>query len=332
MLDFITDMLECPSCLGRLEWEIEKQTGERIESAEARCQLCAAVYPVLEGIGVFLTPDLPRNDLWEQLDSGLVQYLHQNPELEQRLLDVPLEALSPADQFLRGMVLEARGAFEQARLIFEAANAGLYTPEYLICRESQFHYLIEHLKNSLDPIVDLASGRCELVEEILGEVDRPVVVTDFSPGILRRNQRWLQYFDLYDNVSLLAFDARKTPFKGRCVHTMTTNMGLANIENPGVLMSELRRVVAGTFWAISVFYPSEDTANAQAIEELGLSSFLFRESAQENFTTAGWKPQVVNVCEGRALPTPGSEIITGVQIDGLPVAETHLAWCTLRST
>lgn len=331
MLDFITDMLECPSCHGRLEWEIEKQIGERIESAEARCQLCAADYPVREGIGVFLTLDLPRNDLWEQLDSGLVQYLHQNPELEQRLLDVPLEALSPADQFMRAVVLEARGEFEQARMIFEAANAGLYTPEYHICRESQLHYLIEHLKNSLDPIVDLASGRCELVEEILREVDRPVVATDFSPAILRRDRRWLQHFDLYDNVSLLAFDARKTPFKGRCVHTMTTNLGLANIENPGALMSELRRITGGTFWALSVFYPPEDTANAEAIDELGLSSFLFRASAQENFSAAGWKSLVVNVCEGRALPTPGSDIIAGVQIDNLPAAETRLEWCILRA-
>jgi uncharacterized protein YbaR (Trm112 family) len=331
MLDFITDMLECPSCHGRLEWEIEKQTGERIESAEARCQVCAAVYPIREGIGVFLTPDLPRNDLWEQLDNGLIQHLRQNPELEQRLMDNPLEALSSADQFLRAVILEARGDFEQARMIFEAANAGLYTPEYHICRESQFHYLIEHLKNSLDPIVDLASGRCELVEEILREVDRPVVATDFSPAVLRRDQRWLQYFDLYDNVSLLAFDARKTPFKGRCVHTMTTNLGLANIEDPGVLMSELRRFTAGTFWALSVFYPPEDTANAQAIGELGLSSFLFRASAQENFSAAGWKSTVVNVCEGRALPTPGSDIIAGVQIDSLPAAETRLEWCILRA-
>ncbi len=332
MLDFIIDMLQCPSCHAGLDWEINEQTGERIERAEARCQVCGAAYPIREGIGVFLTPDLPRNDLWEQLDSGLIQHLRRNPELEQRLMDTPQEALSPADQFLRGLVLEARGSFDQAKVIFEAASEGLYTPEYQICRESQFHYLIEHLKNSLDPIVDLASGRCELVEEILEEVDRPVVVTDFSPGILRRNQRWLQHFDLYDNVSLLAFDARRTPFKDRCVRTMTTNMGLANIENPGALMSELRRVVVGTFWAISVFYPPEDTANTQAIEELGLSSFLFRESAEESFTTSGWKSQVVNVCEGRALPTPKSEIITGAQIDGLPVAETHLAWCTLRST
>lgn len=36
------------------EWEISQRKGKRIERAEARCKGCAAVYPVLEGVGVYL--------------------------------------------------------------------------------------------------------------------------------------------------------------------------------------------------------------------------------------------------------------------------------------
>lgn len=332
MLDFVADMLQCPSCHADLDWDVKEQVGERIKDADIRCRACAAVYSVRDEIGLFLTTELSLNDSWEQVDHGLIRYLNEHPDLEQCLMDTPLEMLTPADQFLRGLALETRGNFEQAKMILESANARMYTPEYHICRESQFHFLIERLKNSRDPIVDLASGRCELVEEMTANLDCPVIASDFSPSVLRLNQRRLKYFDRYANVSLIAFDARRTPFKDRCIRTMTTNLGLANIENPDALMKELRRVVWGTFWAISVFYPPEDAANAEAIDHLGISPFLFHTSAQENFTAAGWKSMVVNICEGRALPTPASEIFPAIQIDNLPVAETHLEWSILRAT
>ena len=37
-------------------------------------------YPVREGIGLFLLPDLPRNDLWEQAESQLSRYLREHTE------------------------------------------------------------------------------------------------------------------------------------------------------------------------------------------------------------------------------------------------------------
>jgi len=63
MREELVAMLECPVCHGELHWRIAEQRGERIETAEAVCTGCAATYPVREGIGVFLTPDLPRRDL-----------------------------------------------------------------------------------------------------------------------------------------------------------------------------------------------------------------------------------------------------------------------------
>ncbi len=60
-------MFACPACHGTLKWNIMEQRVVRIEAAEALCTACGAVYPVREGIGLFLTPDLPRNDLWESL-------------------------------------------------------------------------------------------------------------------------------------------------------------------------------------------------------------------------------------------------------------------------
>ena len=334
MHSFILDMLQCPACRGSLDWQIEERQDERIEAAMARCTACEATYPVRQGIGIFLTPDLPRNDLWEQVDNQLARYLSEQPGLEQRLMHAPLEALEPADRFYRAMVLEERGALAQAKAIYDRAITELYTPEYLICYESQIHYLIDSLYGCDDPVVDLSSGRADLVQEMAGQLQCPILATDFSPRVLRRDQRWFQFFGLYDRISLLAFDARRTPFKDGAVKTMTTNLGLANIQHPGPLLKELRRIVSGRFLAISAFYPeggANAAANAAAIEELGQSDLLFRSRVYKHFVAAGWNLQPANLCQGRALPTPTSQILGGAGIDSLPVVETMLEWATLQA-
>ncbi|MBS1251409.1 MAG: Ubiquinone/menaquinone biosynthesis C-methyltransferase UbiE [Anaerolineales bacterium] len=323
---YLIEMLECPVCHDELEWRISRRRGERIESAEARCQGCAAVYPVLEGVGLFLTPDPPRNDLWGQVDSQLAKYLREHSEVEQRLMDVSADELAPADLFYRALVLEERGEYEAAKELEEQAKAGIYTEGYLACSESQRNYVIERLSESDGPIVDTASGRCYLVEEMARRLECLIVATDLSPRVLRQDRRRLESFGLYDKISLLAFDARRTPFRNGAVGTLTTNVGLSNIEEPGNLLSELRRVVGGQFLAISHFYPEGDEVNAMALREAGLSSLIFRNAATDAFIATGWEVGIVNECSGRAEPTPKSEVLGGAQVDAFPVQETMLQW------
>lgn len=329
MLDSIVDMLQCPACGGKLTWQVNERERERILDAQAQCSNCSADYPVREGIGVFLTPDLPRDDLWEQVDDRLLQHLEENPDTERRLMGVPAEHLSPADRFFRALVHEGRGEFTQAKAILDEVSASLYTPEYLACFESQINFIIGQLPENEAPIVDLATGRGDFIQEVLKRQPRPVIASDFSLSVLRRDRRWLRFFDLYDRVSLLAFDARRTPFKDGAVGTMTTNQGLANIRQPGELLQELHRVVADKFLAISVFYPPQDRENAEAIQQFGLEEMLYRSSAERHFARAGWSLRAENCCSGRALPTPSAEILAGAGIDGLPAVETTLEWCSL---
>ena len=331
MHSFLKEMLECPACHGRLLWKIGRQDGDQIEAGEAICSACAARYPIRDGIGLFLTPDLPRNDLWEQADSGLVQYLKEHPEIERQLLENPLESLSPADLFFRAMALEAQGEFAEAQQVEAISNQGLYTAEYLDCWASQTDYLLDWLAAGDGPIIDLASGRGYLVGQMARRLERPVVATDFSPLVLRRNRRWLQAVGLDERVSLLAFDARRTPFRDGAVETMTTNLGLPNIEEPGELLHELHRVVSGDLLSISHFYPEDDEVNGQALREAGLDLLLTRRSAVAQFVQAGWQVELLNVCRGAARPTPAGVLLEGAQVDGLPAAETTLEWCVLRA-
>lgn len=332
MHTYLLDMLECPVCHGQLDWNISEHTEQRINAAEATCTTCAAIYPVRDGIGLFLKPDAPRSDLWERMDSGLVRYLREQSDLERLLLETPLEMLNPADQFFRALLLEAQGNYREARIAEETANRGLYAAEYLACWTSQFDYVIAQLAATSGPIVDLASGRCYLVETLANRLQRPVVATDFSPTVLHHDRHRLENSGVYDFVSLLAFDARHTPFKTGSVATLTTNLGLPNIEAPGALLAELRRIVAGVFLAISHFYAESDEANAPAIRAAQLDALLYKRSALERYREADWEVEVKNAHIGAARPTPKSNVVEGASIDGLPVAATDLEWCVLRST
>ncbi|MBN1317706.1 MAG: hypothetical protein JXA42_19640 [Anaerolineales bacterium] len=94
-------------------------------------------------------------------------------------------------------------------------------------------------------------------------------------------------------------------------------------------MEELRRVIGGTFLAISCFYPEDDAINRAALEKLGLDVFTYRRSALQNFETAGWQVTVENICKSGVKPTPVGEVLVGATVDTLPVVETELEWCVL---
>ncbi|UCG25046.1 MAG: hypothetical protein JSW55_03365 [Chloroflexota bacterium] len=331
MHEFLTDWLVCPACHDDLVWRIEERAGAHIESGQALCQACEEAYPIRDGIGVFLLPDLPRDDLWQDVDSALVKYLRDKPDVDERLMGVPLESLAPADQFFRAMAAEERGDFDEATRAETLANQRLYTAECRACSDSQGAYVIEQLAGYDGPVVDLASGRGHLVERMIGDSDRLVVATDFSLKVLQRNRRWLKHLRQYEKVSLLAFDARRTPMRTGIVPLLTTYLGLPNVEQPGELLAELRRIVAGAFLAVSHFYPTDDQANGQALRQAGLDALLFKQSALDRFAESGWLAEVANACAGPARRTPTGVVIEGAVIDGFPVAETQLEWCVIEA-
>ena len=332
MHSYLIEMLQCPSCRGPLSWTIGEQNDDRILDAAADCADCRASYPIRDGIGIFLTPDLPRDDLWEEGSQQLSELLRDRPDLEPRLMDVSLSDLGPADLFFRGLLHEERKEFDEAHEAFERARVGLYTNEYRACSEAQFAFVIDELRAGEGPLVDLASGRGYLVLELARAMTRPIVATDFSPRVLRRDRERLIHHNLYEAVSLLAFDARRTPFRDGAVETMTTNLGLPNIREPGKLLEELRRTVSGRLLAISHFFPEEDEANRAALREHALIESMLRKPLITAFADAGWQASTRNEIRGRARPTPVGEVIEGAGIDALPVAETLLEWCVIDAS
>jgi uncharacterized protein YbaR (Trm112 family) len=329
MKEYLVDMLCCPDCHEELVWIVEEKLDDHIDVGVAACEGCGVSYPIRDGIGFFLTDELEREDLWEQVDSALTQHLREHPELDARLMKVPLEALGPADQLFRAMILEERGDFAGAELAEDRAHEGLYTQDYLRCWGMQVETLIEAVKDSDGPIVDLASGRCYLMGKLIGQSNAPIIASDFSPRVLRRNRRWLQFKGYYDLVSLLAFDARKTPFRDRSIETLTTNLGVPNIRGTGELFHELRRIVSGRFLAISHFFP-EDDGNREVIEQFELGDAVYKTRLVEKMSATGFQVNTGVSCVGKASPTPVGVVMEGMPVDGLPVEETELEWCVVE--
>jgi uncharacterized protein YbaR (Trm112 family) len=329
MKEYLIDMLCCPVCHEELGWSVEEKVDDHIEDGVAACEGCGVSYPIRDGIGLFLTDELEREDLWEQVDSALAKHLREYPELDAQLIKVPLEALGPADQLFRAMILEERGDFAGAELAEDRAQGGLYTQDYLRCWQSQVDTLIEAVKDSDGPIVDLASGRCYLVGKLIGQTNAPIIASDFSPRVLRRNRRWLQFKSYYDRVSLLAFDARKTPFKDRSIETLTSNLGVPNIRGTSELFRELRRIVSGRFLAISHFFPDDD-GNRDVIEQFELGDAVYRARLTENMSAAGFEVKFNAACVGKASPTPVGVVLEDMPVDGLPVERTEYEWCVVE--
>jgi uncharacterized protein YbaR (Trm112 family) len=328
MHTYLMDMLQCPICHGELAWDVTDRSQDCVETGSARCTSCEATYPIQEGIGVFLAPEQQHEGMWEQ-ESRQERYVREHPEVERQLLDAPLETLNPADQFFRARVLEARSQFAEAKAAWERSQEGLYTAASRAAVESQFDELVELVSASDGPIIDLASGRCYLVERLLRALRRLVVATDIDLPVLRRDRHYLEFWGLYERVSLLACDARCTPFRDGAVETMTTFVGLASIREPGDILAELRRVVSGTLLAISVFYPPDDEIHAPAIRKAGLEETVFRPSALEAFAAAGWQVDVANARTATVRPTPKGVLLEEFQVDGFPLAETTQESCVL---
>jgi hypothetical protein len=177
-------------------------------------------------------------------------------------------------------------------------------------------------------VVDIASGRGFLVERLAHAGDRPVVATDFSISALRRSRKRFSVLGLGEQVSYLAVDARCTPFADAGLPLLTTYLGLPNLEEPGPAVGELRRITAGSFYAVSCLYEDGDP-NEPAIRALG-TPLALRSELLGAMESAGWRVEIAEHCPARMAPTPRGEIIDA-GIDTIPEVETVADWVLLRA-
>lgn len=325
----LKSLLQCPECSGELFWSNEELRSDSfIVSCDIQCSQCNKKYIIKNEIAYFLA-DLERNDLWEQADSSLVKYVQSNPDIEKKLMDSPIDQLSPADVFFRSFILEEKGEYEIADKLHETSLQQIYTKEYNKCFKSQIDY-VSSIQMSDKPILDIASGKGYLVFELLKKRKNHILMSDFSPTVIRANYKKLRHYNLLDRVSLFVFDARKTPFKTDSIELMTSNVGLNNIEKPLGLLVELKRILSGDFYSIMHFFQENDLEHKKIITDFNLAELNFFTSAREEFSKAKFDVSFENTCHSFCKPTPKGEIIK-VEIDGLPIHDTTIQWSVVHA-
>ncbi|SHH73736.1 Methyltransferase domain-containing protein [Clostridium collagenovorans DSM 3089] len=326
MHKYLMDMLQCPFCHSNLTWDISNETEERLIEGHALCTQCNATYEIHDGIGVFLTPELQRNDLWEESNTLFLEH----PELVDALMEHENNDLCATDRFVKAMLLDEQGNFEEAMPLFKNARADLYTKDIVKGTESQLEFLCNYLKNSCDPIVDIASGRCYLVEELAKNLDNYIVATDFSPSILKRDKAALEHLGLYNKVSLLSFDARLTPFKDASVKIMTSNLGLANIQDSANVLNELRRVLEGELLFINHFYAENDEPNINVLKYFKVDTFATEKTTKEAFKASNLDLKIANELFAYSTPISKGEIIDAAP-DITPIVATNISLHILKA-
>jgi len=279
------------------------------------CSSCGIEYASEDGISLLIPLGSAVSDLWEEAESGLSRTLRENPELEHALLDPPAVELAPADAFLRALVLEERGDGDEV----DAAFARLHPPETLACMGSQIEALCARVGNERGLVVDLASGRGMLLERLRRTVRGRLVATDVSPRVLRRARR--------NGIEAIACDVRRLPFADASVDCATTFLGVNNVQQPGELLAELRRV-ARRLLAVHLVY-ERGTANDRELEELGLAPLAYREPLLGALAAAGWEVEIVSSCTAVLEPTPVGVVLEGAVLDRLPVEPVAGTWLTI---
>ncbi len=157
------------------------------------------------------------------------------------------------------------------------------------------------------------------------------MATDFSPTILVRNKEYFKFKGLYNRLSLIAFDARKTPFRDNSIVTMTSNMGIQNIEKPGEVISEMNRITKREFICVMFFIDKDDEVHMGLFNEFGNVAYATRDNALETFKILGWDIKICNSVTANIKPTPKGEIIKDAMIDGFPIRDTKIEFCVVQA-
>jgi len=240
------------------------------------------------------------------------------------LLESPLDELNGADLFLRATVLEERHGYATARDSYTVADERLYSADVREARDAMLTRVVELVARGDGRVADIATGRGTLLERLLEGTERPLVATDVSETVLGRVRARLGT----ERIEYIVADARTLPFEDGSVPTVVSHLGLANVPDANPLLRELRRV-SRELIATHVFFRNDDERNLAAAHEFGLGGLATRDAALSAFAAAGWSAAVDLEREVHAEPTPASELVPGVVIDGLPAMPASVTWSVI---
>lgn len=247
----------CPICKGELNWKISEYRNNTIMTGEACCQMCGKIYPVNDSITIFLDPKIQDMRIWERSERNMSGKNIKH----QKCIENNNNSWG---------ILQQIGIIENRNI---QDTAGYYKEYFeklgmLETMTNFFHmidFCVQLLPRKEHVILDIASGKGLLINEIIQKTKNEVIVSDINPLILRKNRECNQ---LYGNerVCFTAFDINSSPFRDGSIEIVTTLFGLQNINKLNKSVEEIRRICSGKFLSISSFLLDEGIKNKENID------------------------------------------------------------------
>ena len=273
---------------------------------------------MVDRIGIFLDTKETRDDLWKEQEDFATRFRKEHPIRFFFLTKTFLGNIKPEHHFFKGLLLEDEEMLKKA-------TRRIYTKDYLVGYEKTEQALNEVEKDNPLVILEIACGRGSFFKPFLQSRHGKgvYIATDFSPTVLRSNQKWLRKNELEEQVTLMALDAKATPFRDNTIPAAVSNIGFLNIRNNGKAVTEAFRLLAPSGILIANFmFTIEKTENYTKAKEMGLHQFYTRKNVEEVFQKVGFEFHLEELYQGSVRPTPGG-------IDTLPIVQDRYSFCVL---
>ncbi len=303
----VESILQCPSCEPSL----------KIRNQGFFCDKCDRQYSKRAGLYDFL---LSGEDQWARVGKG---FMNGQEEMERRLLETPLEELSPSDRLIRAVALWFKGDFEEYEKIAKESLKGVYTDEYNDAMKKSFDNTVDLVRQEEGIVLDLATGMGGLLQKLLSSTERDFISVDISPTSSLSLLQYLRFRNWDNRVVQLIADAAHLPLRDKSIDVITTAVGFQNMQDAEPVFKEIRRV-SRKLVALCIFMDKGDT-NLAFVKDKSLHvADLFKKELEK----VGWSASLENTLRACVEPTPQSEIL-GIRPDRIPVVPTVFEFTTV---
>lgn len=320
----LIEILQCPECHSKLKFVIEDENEIEIKTGVAICENCNKEYDIEDGIALFIEREDRKS---ASISDRLMTFLDDNPKITETLMDTEESKLNASDTWAKYLYMKKQKEIIKSELLIKQVMDKLYSKESINAKNELISELINIIKGIKNPVLDIASGYCNLGFEALKHTDCLIVATDNNVHCLKESKLLAKKMGYgADRICFIVCDLKKSPFKTKSFGCAITFVGFQNIINPQIIIEEMSRVVSDKIISISTFCQQEDKVNLFVLRRDKLLDTWIKEKYCELFEKYGWKVTCKKSITAYVKGTCYGKIIKWIKVDRFPIKDTEFEY------
>ena len=329
MNKLLIEMLHCPKCHSKLKYVIEDENEIEINTGMAICEKCKKKYDIDDGIINFVERE---NEKSVSISDRLVTFLEDNPQIAEDLMNTDTSEMNASDTWAKYLYTKKKGNEVESEILSNQVTDKMYSKESIIAVSDLISELNDIIKDIKSPILDIASGYCNLGFEVLKNTDCSLVATDNNIHCIKESKILAEKLGYNSNrINFVVCDLENSPFISGGFANAITFVGLQNVTNPQKIVEELSRVVSNRIISISTFCKNEDKVNLFVLRRDKLLDAWIKEKYCEMFRKCEWdvtsKKSIIASVNG----TSYGNIIKWIKVDRFPLKDTKFEYSIMIS-